>query len=83
MAATSPGLTNGVPSLQCGLEQLAFLDRPTRQVIRRYERKVAAELVHVHVKKLAWSRPGEGTGSTEGRWFPTPQAGTMTTYTGP
>ncbi len=35
-----------------GLNRLAFLDRPTRQVIRRYERDRPGELLHVDVKKL-------------------------------
>ncbi|MER7482825.1 leucine zipper domain-containing protein, partial [Streptomyces sp. NPDC126510] len=35
-----------------GLNRLAFLDRPTGQVIRRYERACPGELVHVDVKKL-------------------------------
>lgn len=34
-----------------GLNRLAFLDRPTGQVIRRYERERPGELVHVDVKK--------------------------------
>ncbi|MFF4283255.1 leucine zipper domain-containing protein, partial [Streptomyces kronopolitis] len=34
-----------------GLTRLAFLDRPTGQVIRRYERDRPGELVHVDVKK--------------------------------
>jgi transposase len=35
-----------------GLNRLAFLDRPTGQVIRRYERSRPGELIHVDVKKL-------------------------------
>jgi transposase InsO family protein len=35
-----------------GLNRLAWLDRPTGQVIRRYERERPGELVHVDVKKL-------------------------------
>ncbi|MFK0136304.1 IS481 family transposase [Streptomyces murinus] len=34
------------------LNRLAFLDRPTGQVIRRYERDRPGELIHVDVKKL-------------------------------
>ncbi|MEU0729641.1 IS481 family transposase [Streptomyces sp. NPDC006140] len=34
-----------------GLNRLAFLDRPTGQIIRRYERARPGELVHVDVKK--------------------------------
>ncbi len=43
-----------------GLERLDFLDRPSRRVIRRYERKTAGELVHVDVKKLGRIQPGGG-----------------------
>ncbi|WP_436842617.1 IS481 family transposase [Streptomyces flaveolus] len=35
-----------------GMNRLAFLDRPTGQVIRRYERDQPGELVHVDAKKL-------------------------------
>ncbi|MFD7086196.1 IS481 family transposase, partial [Streptomyces sp. NPDC059918] len=35
-----------------GLNRLAFLDRPTGQAIRRYERARPGELVHVDIKKL-------------------------------
>ena len=35
-----------------GLNRLAWLDRPTGQPIRRYERERPGELVHVDVKKL-------------------------------
>jgi len=40
--------------------RLAWLDRPTGQVIRRYERARPGELVHVDVKKLGAIRPGGG-----------------------
>ncbi|MGH7609927.1 MAG: IS481 family transposase [Candidatus Dormibacteria bacterium] len=43
-----------------GLERLDFLDRPTGRVIRRFERKVAGELVHLDVKKLGRIQPGGG-----------------------
>jgi transposase InsO family protein len=43
-----------------GLERLDFLDRPTGQVIRRYERATPGELVHVDVKKLGRIQPGGG-----------------------
>ena len=43
-----------------GLARLDFLDRPTGQVIRRYEREVAGELVHIDVKKLGRIQPGGG-----------------------
>jgi transposase InsO family protein len=43
-----------------GMARLAWLDRPTGQVIRRYERARPGELVHVDVKKLGMIRPGGG-----------------------
>lgn len=43
-----------------GLNRLSWMDRPTGQVIRRYERDVAGELVHVDIKKLG--RVPEGGG---------------------
>jgi transposase InsO family protein len=42
------------------LNRLAWMDRPTGRVIRRYERAAAGELVHVDVKKLGRLRPGGG-----------------------
>ena len=43
-----------------GLSRLAWLDRPTGRVIRRYERAAPGELVHVDVKKLGRLRHGGG-----------------------
>ncbi|WP_329147023.1 IS481 family transposase [Streptomyces sp. NBC_01456] len=43
-----------------GLNRLAFLDRPTGQIIRRYERQRPGELVHVDVKKLGRIPDGGG-----------------------
>jgi transposase InsO family protein len=43
-----------------GLSRLAWMDRPTGQVIRRYERDRPGELVHVDVKKLGRLRDGGG-----------------------
>ena len=43
-----------------GLHRLAWMDRPTGQLVRRYERARPGELVHVDVKKLAQIRPGGG-----------------------
>ncbi|MFD7059853.1 IS481 family transposase [Streptomyces sp. NPDC059906] len=43
-----------------GLHRLAFLDRPTGQIIRRYERERPGELVHVDVKKLGRIPDGGG-----------------------
>jgi transposase-like protein len=43
-----------------GLNRLAFMDRPTGQVIRRYERAHPGELIHVDVKKLGRIPDGGG-----------------------
>jgi transposase InsO family protein len=43
-----------------GMHRLAWLDRPTGQLIRRYERARPGELVHVDVKKLGAIRSGGG-----------------------
>lgn len=43
-----------------GLSRLAWLDRPTGQVIRRYERATPGELVHIDVKKLGRVPDGGG-----------------------
>jgi transposase InsO family protein len=43
-----------------GMHRLAWLDRPTGQLVRRYERARPGELVHVDVKKLGAIRPGGG-----------------------
>jgi transposase InsO family protein len=43
-----------------GMHRLAWLDRPTGQLIRRYERARPGELVHVDVKKLGVIRAGGG-----------------------
>ncbi|WP_405851359.1 IS481 family transposase [Streptomyces sp. NBC_00090] len=43
-----------------GLNRLAWIDRPTGQVIRRYERERPGELIHVDVKKLGRIPDGGG-----------------------
>ena len=43
-----------------GLHRLAWLDRPTGERIRRYERDTPGELLHVDVKKLGRLRDGGG-----------------------
>ena len=53
-----------------GMHRLAWIDRPTGQLIRRYERTRPGELVHVDVKKLGAIRAGggwwaHGRGSTQ------------------
>ncbi|MFE5542178.1 IS481 family transposase [Streptomyces sp. NPDC056492] len=46
--------------LRHGLNRLAFLDRPTGQAIRRYERARPGELVHLDIKKLGNIPDGGG-----------------------
>jgi transposase InsO family protein len=43
-----------------GLSRLAWMDRPTGTMIRRYEMSRPGELVHVDIKKLGRIRPGGG-----------------------
>ena len=43
-----------------GMHRLAWLDRPTGELIRRYERQRPGELLHVDVKKLGHIRQGGG-----------------------
>jgi transposase InsO family protein len=43
-----------------GISRLAWMDRPTGRVIRRYERDRPGELVHVDIKKLGRLRAGGG-----------------------
>jgi transposase InsO family protein len=42
------------------ISRLAWMDRPTGRVIRRYERSRPGELVHVDIKKLGRLRDGGG-----------------------
>ncbi|MFI8320717.1 IS481 family transposase, partial [Streptomyces sp. NPDC085529] len=49
-----------------GLNRLAWLDRPTGEPIRRYERSRPGELVHVDIKKLG-NIPDGGGWRTVGR----------------
>ena len=42
------------------LSRLAWMDRPTGELIRRYERERPGELIHVDVKKLGRLRDGGG-----------------------
>jgi transposase InsO family protein len=42
------------------LQRLAWIDRPTGRLIRRYERATPGELVHLDVKKLGRLREGGG-----------------------
>jgi transposase InsO family protein len=46
--------------VRLGLNRLAWMDRPTGRLIRRYERARPGELVHVDVKKLGRLRHGGG-----------------------
>src|SRR3569833_2001601 len=52
----------GLPAstVHAGLPRLAWLDRPTGQPIRRYERDRPGELVHGDVKKIGRLRDGGG-----------------------
>lgn len=61
------GAILGVPRSTCyavlrrhGLQRLDWMDRPTGEVIRRYERERPGELIHVDVKKLGRIPPGGG-----------------------
>ena len=71
------GFRLGVPAstvhrvlTRLGISQLSWMDRPTGQVIRRYERERTGELVHVDIKKLGkipdgggWKALGRSVGS--------------------
>jgi transposase InsO family protein len=46
--------------VRLGLNRLAWLDRPSGRLVRRYERAHPGELVHLDVKKLGRLRPGGG-----------------------
>lgn len=57
----------GVPSstvhkilVRRGLNRLAWIDRPTGKVIRRYERAHPGELIHLDIKKVGRIPPGGG-----------------------
>ena len=43
-----------------GLKRLRWMDRPTGQVIRRYEKSAPGELVHIDIKKLGRIPDGGG-----------------------
>lgn len=43
-----------------GLNRLAWIDRPTGRVIRRYERDHPGELIHLDIKKVGKIPPGGG-----------------------
>jgi transposase InsO family protein len=46
--------------VRLGLNRLAWMDRPTGSVVRRYERATPGELVHVDIKKLGKIPDGGG-----------------------
>jgi transposase InsO family protein len=61
------GLICGVPAstvhrvlVRHGLNRLAWMDRPTGRVIRRYEKDHPGELLHVDIKKIGQIPPGGG-----------------------
>jgi transposase len=61
-----------------GLNRLAWMDRPTGQVIGRYERAHPGELVHLDIKKVGKIPPGgDGASTAE----PRPSAGRSGTRT--
>src|SRR2546430_2327786 len=41
-----------------GVSRLAWMDRPTGRVVRRYEHERPGDLVHVDIKKLGQIPPG-------------------------
>jgi transposase InsO family protein len=43
-----------------GMNRLAWMDRPTGRIIRRYERDAPGDLLHIDVKKLGRIPPGGG-----------------------
>ena len=43
-----------------GMNRLAWMDRPTGRVIRRYEHDQPGDLIHIDIKKLGRIRPGGG-----------------------
>lgn len=55
-----PASTVHAVPVRHGVSRLAWMGRPTGQVIRRYERAHPGELVHVDVKKLGRLRDGGG-----------------------
>jgi transposase-like protein len=57
--------------VRLGLNRLSWMDRPTGEVIRRYERDAPGDLVHVDIKKLGripdgggWRVTGKGPGKS-------------------
>lgn len=46
--------------VRLGLNWLAWMDRPTGRLVRRYERAWPGELLHLDVKKLGRLRDGGG-----------------------
>jgi len=55
------------------MSRLAWMDRPTGRVVRRYEHDHPGDLVHVDVKKLGQIPPGGGW-RVRGRGYPGEQA---------
>jgi transposase len=83
------GMTLGMPTTTVwrvlhrhGLNRLAWIDRPTGRVIRRYERSTPGELVHIDIKKLGripdgggWRMRGKGYSGQYSRKRPKPGYG--------
>jgi hypothetical protein len=57
---TSPPSTVHRVLTRLGINRLAWMDKPTGRVIRRYERERPCELVHVDIKKLGKILDGRG-----------------------
>ncbi len=70
-----------------GLNRLAWMDRPTGRVIRRYEKARPGELVHVDIKKLGripdgggWRALGRKAGQRNSRPYRTRPTGSTLGY---
>jgi transposase InsO family protein len=55
-----PASTVGRVLTRLGINRLEWFDRPTRRPVRRYERDVPGELLHVDIKKLGRIPDGGG-----------------------
>ncbi len=72
-----------------GLNRLSWIDRPTGQVIRRYEKPAPGELVHIDIKKLGripdgggWAKQGAKLGKANSDRYRTRQAGVRSRQVG-
>lgn len=67
-----------------GLNRLSWMDRPTGQVIRRYEKDTPGELIHIDIKKLGripdgggWRSTGRAQGQRNSRQHTATDGGTL------